>query len=304
LTPPAWKWFVEYTHPTQAHMHGVESFIYSGKTPYQVVEIIDTQVYGKCLVLDGKIQSAEHDEYIYHETLVQPAMVLHPAPRNILIVGGGEGAMLREVLRHPVVEKVLMVDIDKDVVELCQKYLTSWHQGSFDNPKVKVLYMDARQYLQETDETFDLIFMDLTEPLENGPAYLLFTRQFYRVVADRLSAGGIVALQAGSFNPRLIYCHAAICNTLKTAFPVVRSYAAYIPSYDGSWGFALASKLHDPLRSSGPEIDRRLQERGIDGLRFYDGETHRGIFSLPRDVRQAKRIEQRIIEDDQPLITY
>ncbi|MBT9172077.1 MAG: Polyamine aminopropyltransferase [Syntrophomonadaceae bacterium] len=304
MTSPVWKWFVEYTHPTQAHMHGVERFVYCGKTPFQDVEIADIPVYGRCLILDGKIQSAEYDEYIYHEALVHPAMVLHPAPRKILVVGGGEGAMLREILRHPPVEQIIMVDIDKQVVELCQQYLPAWHQGSFANPKVNCLYLDARRYLQETTETFDLIFMDLTEPLEAGPSYLLFTKQFYRTVADRLCEGGIVALQAGSFNPRLIYCHAAICNTLETAFSLVRSYAAYIPSYDGAWGFALASQRQDPLRLSVAEVDKRLRERGISNLRFYDGESHQGIFSLPKDVRMAKLAEQRIIEDDLPLITY
>lgn len=285
-------------------MHGVERFIYCGKTQYQDVEIADIPVYGRCLILDGKIQSAEYDEYIYHEALVQPAMVLHPAPSRVLVVGGGEGAMLREILRHPSVEQVVMVDIDKEVVELCRQYLPAWHQGSFTSPKVKCQYIDARRFLQETTETFDLMFIDLTEPLEAGPSYLLFTKQFYGTVANRLREGGIVALQAGSFNPRLIYGHAAICNTLETAFSLVRSYSAYIPSYDGTWGFALASQHYDPLSLSAAEVDRRLLERAVNNLKFYDGETHRGMFSLPKDVRQAKLAEGRIIEDDQPLITY
>jgi spermidine synthase len=285
-------------------MHGVERFVYCGKTQFQEVEIADLPVYGRCLILDGKIQSAEHDEYIYHEALVHPAMALHPAPRRVLVVGGAEGAMLREILRYPSVEQVVMVDIDKEIVELCLQYLPAWHRESFTSPKVKCLYMDARRYLEETSEMFDLIFMDLTEPLEAGPSYLLFTRQFYRTVAARLREGGIIALQAGSFNPRLIYCHAAICRTLETAFSLVRSYSAYIPSYDGAWGFVLASQLHDPLSMSVAEVDRRLTERGVNDLRFYDGETHQGMFSLPKDVRQAKLTEQRIIEDDQPLTTY
>lgn len=304
MSVPTWKWFIEYTHPTQAHMHGVERFIYSGKTKYQVVEIIDTEFYGRCLVLDGKIQSSEFDEYIYHETLIQPAAVLHPEPRKAMVVGGGEGAVLRELLRHPSIEQIVMVDIDRDVVELCQEYLPGWHQGSFNNPKVNVLYMDARKYLQGTDEIFDIIYMDLTEPIDDGPSYLLFTREFYQIVSDRLSQDGMIALQAGSFNPRLIECHAAICNTLATSFPIVRSYSSFIPSYDAVWGFALAAKCYDPLGLDAAEVDRRLCERGIDGLRFYDGETHRGMFAVPKDVRAARAKETRIIEDDRPLITY
>lgn len=304
MSAPTWKWFIEYTHPTQAHMHGVERFVYSGKTKYQVVEIIDTEFYGRCLVLDGKIQSSQFDEYIYHETLIQPAMILHPNPRNVMIIGGAEGAVLREVLRYESVERVVMVDIDREVVELCKEYLPSWHQGFFKDPKVSILYLDARKYLQKTDDTFDIIFMDLTEPVNDGPSYLLFTRQFYKLVSERLDVDGIIALQAGSFNPRLLNCHAAVCNTLATSFPIVRSYASFIPSYDAVWGFALASKNHDPLQLSPAGVDKRLSERGVNGLKFYDGETHLGMFSVPKDIRMARDKETRIIEDDRPLITY
>ncbi|HAA37379.1 MAG TPA: spermidine synthase [Firmicutes bacterium] len=304
MSAPTWKWFIEYTHPTQAHMHGVEQFVYSGKTKYQDVEVIDTDFYGRCLVLDGKIQSSQYDEYIYHEALIQPAMIMHPEPKNVMIVGGGEGAVLREILRHPTVEAVVMVDIDREVVELCKEYLPEWHQGAFEDPKVRVHYMDARKYLQKTDEVFDIIFVDLTEPLDDGPSYLLFTKEFYQIVSDRLADNGIIALQAGSFNPRFIEPHAAIYNTLKTAFPIVRSYWNFIPSYDSTWAFALAAKTHDPLQLPEAEIDQRLQERGITNLKFYDGETHRAMFAIPKDIRTAIANEKRIIADDRPLITY
>ena len=304
MSAPTWKWFIEYTHPTQAHMHGVEQVIYSGKTKYQVVEIMDTNFYGRALVLDGKIQSSQYDEYIYHETLIQPAMTLHPAPKNAMIVGGGEGAVLREILRHPTIEQVVMVDIDREVVQLCKEYLPEWHQGAFDDPKVQVHYMDARRFLKKTDEVFDIIFMDLTEPLDDGPSYLLFTKQFYKIVSDRLADDGIIALQAGSFNPRLIQCHSAICNTLATSFPIVRSYSAFIPSYDAVWGFALASKSLDPLHLTPDQVNMRLEERKITNLKYYDGETHLSMFSIPKDVRAAKEKEIRIIADDRPLTTY
>ncbi|NLN06065.1 MAG: polyamine aminopropyltransferase [Firmicutes bacterium] len=302
-TPP-WKWFIEYTHPTQAHMQAVENLLYSGKTKYQNVEIIDTEFYGRCLILDGKIQSAEYDEYIYHEALVQPAMTFHPAPRKVIVVGGGEGAVLREILRHPTVEHILMVDIDREVVELCKKYLPEWSQGAFEHPKVRVLYQDARAYLENSKENFDVIFLDLPEPVDGGPAYLLFTREFYQIVAARLQEDGIVAVQAGSFNPRLIECHAAVCHTLATAFPIVRPYSVFIPSYDTEWGFAVAAKTLDPLQFSPAEIDKRLEERKISDLKFYDGETHLSMFSVPKHIRQAISWNKRIIADDEPLLIY
>jgi len=285
-------------------MQAVEKVLYSGKTDYQTVEIFDTEFYGRCLILDGKIQSAEFDEYIYHEALIQPAMIYHPAPRKVMVVGGGEGAVLREILRHPTVEHVLMVDIDREVVELCKKHLPELSQGAFENPKVSVLYQDARAYLENHGDKFDIIFLDLPEPVDGGPAYLLFTREFYQIVANRLEAEGIIALQAGSYNPRLIECHAAICHTLATAFPVVRSYSVFIPSYDTEWGFAIAAKSPAALQLSSAEIDKRLAERKINDLKFYDGETHLSMFSVPKHIRQAISRNKRIIADDEPLLIY
>ncbi len=301
---PNWKWFIEYTHPSQAHMYGIERYVYGGRTKYQYVEIFDTEFYGRCLVLDGKIQSAEYDEYIYHEILVHPALLLHPDPAKILVVGGGEGAVLREILRHPSVEQITMVDIDREVVELCKKYLGNWHQGAFDNPKVELLHMDARKYLENSKDVYDIIVVDLTEPLDDGPSYLLFTKEFYNIASERLAENGIIVMQAGSFNPHFIECHAAICNTLATTFAINRSFYAFIPSYDTSWGFAIASHKLDPVKLSADEVDKRLAERGIKELKFYDGETHLAVFSIPKDIREAKEREKRIITDNNPLITY
>jgi spermidine synthase len=299
-----WKWFIEYTDPSQAHMYGVDKYIYSGRTAYQTVEIIDTPFFGRCLILDGKIQSAEFDEYIYHETLTHPAMVLSPSPKKILVLGGGEGAMLREILRYPSVEKVVMVDIDREVVELCQKYLPSWSNGSFSDQRVELLHVDARHYVEDTDERFDLIFSDLTEPVEDGPSYLLFTREFYCMLTEKLSANGIVALQAGSFNPRLLDVHSALYHTLRTSFKIVRSFHVFIPSFDTDWGFLFASQQIDPQSVSPAEIDRKLELINSVELKFYDGETHRGIFSIPKNIRRLRDSNQRIIEDNNPLFVY
>ncbi len=300
-----WKWFIEHTHPTQAHMHGVEKYVFSGKTPFQTVEIIDTDFFGRCLVLDGKIQSTEFDEYIYHETLIHPAMITHPHPESVLVVGGGEGAVLREILKHPSVKKVVMVDIDKEVVELCQEYFPHWSNGGFEDPRVEVLYMDARRYLEENGATWDVIFFDLTEPLDDSPSYLLFTKEFYAVVTQRLHEGGCIALQGGNLNPRLIECHGAVYNTLKLSFNNVASYGAYIPSYDTMWGFITASRDLEP-RDIPPEIvDKKLgEERNILDLRYYDGLTHQHMFALPKDIRKQRSAEKRIIEDDKPLFVY
>lgn len=301
---PPWKWFIEYTHPTQAHMHGVERYIYSGKTQFQDIEIIDTFFFGRCLVLDGKIQSAQFDEYIYHEGLIHPAMTVHPNPKEVLVVGGGEGAVLREILKHPQVQKLVMVDIDKEVIELCQRYLPRWSDGSFEDPRVKVHFMDAREYLENTDFRWDIIFIDITEPLDDSPSYKLFTKEFYQLVRNSLKKNGAVALQAGNLNPALIECHGAIYNTLKLVFENVESYGAFIPSYDTKWGFIFASNELSALDTAPEKIDSELAQRNINNLLFYDNLTHVNMFTLTKDIRDRRSREKRIIEDDKPLFTY
>jgi len=285
-------------------MHGVDKYVFSGKTAFQEVEIIDTEFFGRCLVLDGKIQSAQFDEHIYHETLIHPAMLLHNEPKKVFVAGGGEGAVLREILKHPSVERLVMVDIDQEAVSLCREYLPQWSQGAFDNAKVEVLHMDARKYLEDNPEKWDVIFLDLPEPLDDSPCYLLFTTEFYKIVSDRLLSGGHLALQADNLNPRLFQCHAAIYNTLKHHFKIVESYGTYIPSFDTKWGFIFASQQTAAVGFNAAKIDRILQDRDITDLRFYDGVTHTALFSLTKDIRSLRSRDRRIIEDNNPLFIY
>ncbi len=304
MKAPEWKWFIEFTHPTQAHMHGVKRYIYSGQTKYQKVEILETDFYGQCLILDGKMQASEYDEYIYHETLIHPAMVLHEEPKNVLVLGGGEGAVLREILKHPTVKRLVMVDIDQEVVELCQQYLPKWSDGNFRDPRVEIVYGDAREYVFKTKEFWDVVLMDLTEPVDDGPSYLLFTKEFFNTLADKLSKDGVIALQAGSFNPLLLECHSAIFNTIGTTFDSVRSYYSFIPSFDTNWGFIIASQDEDPLELNVSKVNKILEERDIANLKFYDGETHMSMFAIPKDIRSFRNKYSTIIEDSKPLIIY
>jgi spermidine synthase len=150
IEPKSYKWFLDFLSPDEGHMHGIETILFSKQTQFQRMEIIETKSYGRCLILDGKMQSSQADEFIYHEALVHPAMLSHPEPKRVFVVGGGEGATVREILRHKSVERVLMVDIDEDVVEGSKQYLPEWSQGAFDDPRVELRYMDARKYLEET----------------------------------------------------------------------------------------------------------------------------------------------------------
>ena len=304
LSEKCCKWFVDYLSSFEGHMHGIESVVYHKKTAFQEAEIIDTKSYGRSLILDGKMQSSEVDEYVYHEALVHPAMLTHPAPKKVFIVGGGEGATLREVLRHKSVERVLMVDIDQEVVEACKAYLPQWHQGAFDDPRVELRFFDARKYLEETDEVYDMIIIDISEPIEEGPAYLLYTKEFYQLVMKRLGEEGLISLQAGTTTIPYLLNFTAVCRTLNEVFPIVSAYQASIPSFGLPWGFALASKKFDPETLAPKEIDLRIAERLRGELKSYDGKTHLGQFILPKQIRLELQKEERIIEDNHPLYVY
>ena len=182
------KWFQDKVSRNLIQLHRIEEVLYRGKTRFQFAEIIRSGSFGKLLVLDGKIQSSEADEFIYHEALVQPAMLTHPHPRTVFIAGGGEGAVLREVLAHKTVKRAVMVDIDEEVVALCQKYLPNYSQGAFQDKRTELVHTDAREYLAKSRELFDIIIIDLPDPIEEGPAYRLYTREFYQLVRDRLTA--------------------------------------------------------------------------------------------------------------------
>jgi spermidine synthase len=298
------KWFLDFLNPDEGHMHGIKTILFAKQTKYQEVEIMDTGSYGRCLVLDGKIQSSEHDEFIYHEALVHPAMISHPDPKRIFIVGGGEGATLREILRHKSVEHVLMVDIDQEVVESSKKHLPEWHQGSFDDPRVELKFLDARKYLEETNERYDIIVIDISEPVEEGPAYLLYTKEFYALVEKRLTPNGLIALQAGTTSMTSLLCFSAVYQTIRTAFPIVVPYQASIPSFGLPWGFILASKSVDPKKITAEQVNKAVSKRVRGELRYYDGELHSGQFMLPKHIRLAIEKGDRLIEDNHPLYTY
>jgi spermidine synthase len=294
-------WFMEFVTPDTIQQFAVKDVLYYGESQYQKVEMIETVAFGKCLILDGKIQSCEGDEFIYHEALVQPAMTLHPNPETVFIAGGGEGATLREVLSHNTVKKAVMVDIDSEVIDLCKKYLPNHHQGSFDDPRVELLHMDAKKYLEETDLKFDVVIIDLPEPIEGGPCYLLYTQNFYEMLKTKMAETSVFALQSGATIVGITEVYMAINNTLKTAFPISIPYEATVPAFGGPWGFTINSKKLNPLDLSQEEVDRRIAARVTNRLRFYDGHTHQGLFYIPKHLRDMLAKETTIITEDNPV---
>jgi spermidine synthase len=282
------NWFIDEDSKHRWIYHRVKSHILSKKTMFQQVEFIDTYDFGCIVILDGKIQSSEVDEFIYHEALVHPAMITHPDPKNVLILGGGEGATLREVLKHPTVKRVVMVDIDEDFVHLCKIYLKKWHQGSFSDERVKLIFTDAREYIKNPNFLFDIIISDISDPVEKGPAQKLFTKDFYSSIKNILKPDGIFVTHATAvFYTPDKSISTRIFRMLSDIFPVADFYCEYIPSYSSLWAFTVGSLKYSPRKLSSSVLNRRLTKRGLNNLFYYDQETHERIFSLPKCVRKV-----------------
>jgi len=302
ITPQSYKWFFETTTPVEGHMHAVLRTLVYARTKFQQMGIMETVSYGKCLILDGRIQSSQADEFIYHEALVHPGLLLPPAPARALVIGGGEGATLREILRYRSITRALMVDIDQEVVEACKLHLPEMHRGAFEDPRTEVRHEDARVYLERTDERFDFVVVDLTEPLDEGPACLLFTKEFYALIRDRLAAHGVMTMQAGMTKVGELGFFTAVHRTLREVFPVVAAYQAFVSCFGTPWGFVLASKGPDPRSLTAAQVDRLIADR-VDGeLGYWDGETHIHAFSLPKHIRRASERQGRVITDASPVI--
>ena len=302
--PSRTTWYLEHISPDLIQAASLQQFLYTGRTQYQDVSLIETTPFGRMLVLDGKTQSSEADEFIYHEGLVQPAMLAHTHPRQVFIAGGGEGATAREVLRHRSVQQVHMVDLDSEVVELCRQYLPNHHAGAFDDPRLRLHFQDAYAYLEQTSDRFDVIIIDIPDPLEGGPAYLLYTQEFYGLVRSRLGPGGMMVVQSGPAGPtNYAEVFTAIYHTAASIFPQTFPYRLYVPSFGSMWGFVVGALDDAPAMTAMAigEIDRRSTERLVTPLRFYDGITHTSIFALPKYLRQAMSAEQRLITRDAPL---
>ncbi len=267
-------------------------------TKFQSMEFAKSAAYGNILLLDSTIQSAEADEYLYHEALVQPAMITHPNPQRVLVIGGGEGATQREVLKHPSVKTVVMVDLDEELVEFCQEKLPSWHQGTFSDPRLTVLHTDGRAYLEQNADPFDIIILDITDALVDGPAIALYTKEFYALCQQRLTDNGVLAVQGFALSPMNWSEHATIRRTIATSFAIVRSYTVFVPSFACTWGFIIATNEIDPAAFAPEEISQRIKNRNLASkLKAYDEIGHLGMFGLPKDLRLNLVQPGNIIED-------
>jgi spermidine synthase len=290
----------------ETHCFRVKRVLFQGETEYADVEILDTFGYGKMLTIDGWTQSAQDDEALYHEGLVCPALVMLPEPaRRVLVLGGGEGATLREALRFPSVERCVMVDIDDELVRLCREHMPEWSAGAFEDPRAEVVVGDARAYLEGMGdgETFDAIIADLPDGEVGEPLQDLYSVQFYELVKRRLSPRGIFVTQsvdALALGTPLIQTP-AIHRTMKHAFGRAYVSARYIPSFWSEWTWVTAGPglERPPASFTEEEVDARLAARrdARHPCRTYDGESHVHLFHLTRDLRDVLRFTGPVIED-------
>lgn len=297
---PPGDWFLDYCSPGDLVAYRKSEVLTSGKTCFQEYEIFTSPFWGKVLLLDGRLQSAQRDEFIYHEALVHPALLAHPHPRRVLVLGGGEGATLREALRHPTVEAAVMVDIDRELVDVCREWLPEFHQGAFDDPRAALVCADGRAWLAaQGDESFDVILLDLPEPLEEGPARLLFTREFYDLVRRKLAPGGLAAVQSGTAGPwgRLL---PDLHGSLRSVFPRVVAYTAFVPSFMDLYGFHLAGG-DDFVWPSPWEMATRLEDRAMPPLQWLEPEFAAGLPLLPVYLQVRLAQEGRVLTDAAPF---
>ncbi len=295
-------YFFDVDRAGDAHLYGVEEILSSRTTPYQRMMIVRSSAFGKALILDGKWQSATADEFIYHESLVHPALLVHAHPQRVLILGGGEGATLREVLKHPSVTEALMVDIDREVVEECRRLVPEFAQDAYEDSRARVVYGDGLSFLQQSQELWDVILSDLSDPQEGGPSQALFTQEFFTLVEEHLSPQGCFVLQAGSTSMPDIGVFADVVHTVASVFPKVYPYGVCVPSFAMPWGFVLAARQElEGLSWTAEELDAHIGRRIRGELRFLDGAVLRALFALPLYLRRAIRASTRTFTLASPL---
>ncbi|MGD8430212.1 MAG: methyltransferase domain-containing protein [Ectothiorhodospiraceae bacterium] len=265
----------------------VSEVVAQGRTAYQDYLFFRSPAYGTCVVLDGDVQSCEADEAIYHEALVHPAMLLHPEPRRVLIMGGGEGATAREVLRHPGVQEVVMVDIDEEFVDLCRQHLEAWNRAAFDDSRLELRCEDINRYLSEHDRGFDVVIGDLVDFEDwDSPAAALYSRELYGRLRRRLNPGALVATQAGGLSTTSVEGHRRVRSTLESQFRSVVSYGLVVPSFYHLWSFAIASdgELPQPAEPPLTLFAQRGGERKLE-LPATGLASLAGAFVLPSAIR-------------------
>jgi spermidine synthase len=261
----------------------VKETLFSGKSKYQKVEVIDTVGFGRVLVLDNVFMTSDYDEFLYHEMLAHPAMTTAPDIERVLVVGGGDGGTVREVLRHPDVKTCVMIEIDEMVVEASKEHLpgigTAW-----DDPRLDLRFIDGIEYVKQSqDDKYDVILLDGTDPV--GPGAVLFDEGFYAGCKRMLAPNGVMALQSES--PLLMLdVFVETQHKLRKLFSEVHPYLGPVPLYGtGTWSWTWCSDTGEPLRAI-----RERQEAIVEGSKAYNEDLHQAVFALPNYVKRGLKL--------------
>lgn len=267
-------------------------------SPVQHIEIVQTPLFGRAMRIDGCFMTSEQDEFFYHEPMVHLPAITHGDPRQALIVGGGDGGAAYNLLRYPNMERVVLAELDRDVIDMARAWLPKVHRGAFDDPRLKLQLGDGRAFTETCQNQFDQIVLDLTDPF--GPAIPLYTRNFYRACQRALKPGGVLSLHVQSPIYRSSMM-ARLLASLRDVFGVVRPYLQYVPLYGTLWAMAMASDSTDPLLLSADEIDARLEQNGLIDLKLYSGGTHHAMLNLPPFVQALLSEPAHPIDDGDSL---
>ena len=262
------------------------SVLYKTKTEFQDLEIHEVPRFGKILRLDEVFQTSEKDEFLYHEPLAHVPGIAMNGGKRALVIGGGDGGSAEELLKYPEMEKVVMVELDRGVVDACKEYIPSISNGVFDSDRLELRFEDGIKYIEDraqSNEKFDQIILDLTDPF--GPSVALYTKEFYESVNKILNPGGAMSLHIESpiTRPDIF---ATLYHTLKSVFRHVRPMLNYVPMYGSLWGYASASQEVDPLLLSESEVKERIESLGLTKLQFYNEKTHFSLMALPNYVQE------------------
>ncbi len=283
----------DWLNPHAGYGYTASKTLATVDSPFQRIEVYDTPQFGKLFRLDGRFMTSERDEFFYHECMTHPALLAHPAPKSVLVLGGGDGGSSEEILKHPNVERVVMAELDEAVIDIAKQYLGEVHQGVFDDPRLEVKIGDGYEFVKTTRETFDLIVLDLTDP--DTPAFHLYSEEFFRLCRERLAPGGALTLHLGS----PVYGAETVSKTaakLHRVFRHVAPLSLFIPLYGSLWCLAVASDTLDPRGFSAEAIAKRIAERGIGALKYYNAPLHSALFALPTFVQELVAEAPAVLE--------
>lgn len=274
-------WFSEMHTPNVKLSIRVDKQVYSGKSEFQRIDVFDSPEFGRFLVLDGYMMLTQKDEFIYHEMITHVPLAVHPHVRSVLVIGGGDGGVIRELVKYDDIEHIDLAEIDEEVTSVCREYLP-FTACAFDDPRVSLHFEDGLKFVRSKKDAYDLIIVDSTDPF--GPGEGLFTREFYGNCFKALKEDGIMVNQHESpfYAEDAVACQRAHKRIVES-FPKAKVYQAHIPSYpSGHWLFGFASKKYHPLRDLN---EKKWNARGIK-CRYYTTTLHKGAFYIPAYVEE------------------